>query len=343
MKQISPKELWQVVSPGTQTCLSIYINKKTDLTTALEEIRRVSETEMTQDQLNHLIAPIEDFYTLVDGPIAEDRPMGIFVTNNFSGYCSLPFNTKVIATVAKSFHFKPLIKWMQQDRSYLVVHFEEKMIMLYEANLSSFKLQETFETSSIKNNIKKQTFEKINELIEKKHKRGELPLILVGSQANCNAYKKISSYKFLIEEFFYEKNDYSLAKIHQRTKTILAGYFSKIDNQNIKKYWIEKARDKTTSNLDEIVQYSLKGMIKNIFINENMNLWGKINYHTARCEFYKSQKDTEDDDILDDLAEIVLLHGGSVTVLPAHKMPDSLAAAAIIRNYSREQETRMGL
>jgi hypothetical protein len=45
--------------------------------------------------------------------------------------------------------------------------------------------------------------------------------------------------------------------------------------------------------------------------------------------------DSHDDDILDDLAELVLFHRGSVTVLTGAKMPESQAASAILRPLFR--------
>jgi hypothetical protein len=135
---------------------------------------------------------------------------------------------------------------------------------------------------------------------------------------------------------FDDRSEISIAKLHKTTTELLPFYFNMVENKSLKEYWEAKNKDKTSSNLDEIVQLALKGMLKNVFIKENMNLWGRINYQTGECHYYKKQMDSVDDDILDDIAEIVLWHGGSVTVLPAHRMPDSLAAAAIIRNYPRE-------
>jgi hypothetical protein len=63
-----------------------------------------------------------------------------------------------------------------------------------------------------------------------------------------------------------------------------------------------------------------------------VNIWGMINYKEATFTYSHQQLDAHDDDILDDLAELVMFKGGGVTVLPGERMPDSQMAAAILNN-----------
>ncbi|MBL7670646.1 MAG: hypothetical protein JNM39_09170 [Bdellovibrionaceae bacterium] len=56
--------------------------------------------------------------------------------------------------------------------------------------------------------------------------------------------------------------------------------------------------------------------MRHLFINEKMNIWGQIDYKNGDFTYSSKQIRSKDDDILDDLAEFVLFHHGSVTVLP---------------------------
>jgi hypothetical protein len=57
---------------------------------------------------------------------------------------------------------------------------------------------------------------------------------------------------------------------------------------------------------------------------------GHINPATGEIEFVQAM-DPEIDDLLDDLAEVVLQHGGEVVVVPAERMPAQTGVAAIYR------------
>jgi hypothetical protein len=66
-------------------------------------------------------------------------------------------------------------------------------------------------------------------------------------------------------------------------------------------------------------------------VNESMNVWPDTE---ARMPGHAS------DDVLDDLAETVLAHRGSVTVLPGHRMPESHAASAILKRRAPTSSSR---
>ena len=76
------------------------------------------------------------------------------------------------------------------------------------------------------------------------------------------------------------------------------------------------------------MQLALSRKVKHLFINEKMHVWGKIDHSTASFTYHPNQSVAEDD-VLDDLAEIVLKNNGIVTVLPHSKMPNGKAACAI--------------
>ena len=57
---------------------------------------------------------------------------------------------------------------------------------------------------------------------------------------------------------------------------------------------------------------------------------GKIDYKSGRIKFGEINS-LECDDILDDLAEFVLLNGGAVFILSKGKIPSTTGVAAIYR------------
>jgi fibrillarin-like rRNA methylase len=67
-----------------------------------------------------------------------------------------------------------------------------------------------------------------------------------------------------------------------------------------------------------------------LFVEDNRQVPGKIDENTGNVVFDDlAQPDIND--VLDDIARLVLKKGGTVIVLPTNYMPTSTGAAAILR------------
>jgi fibrillarin-like rRNA methylase len=70
--------------------------------------------------------------------------------------------------------------------------------------------------------------------------------------------------------------------------------------------------------------------VQTLFVEDNRQVPGKIDENTGNVVFDDlAQPDIND--VLDDIARLVLKKGGTVIVLPTNYMPTSTGAAAILR------------
>ena len=85
-----------------------------------------------------------------------------------------------------------------------------------------------------------------------------------------------------------------------------------------------------SSDLVQVVKAAYESRVAAILIEEDKFVPGKIDYETGQIKFGDIDK-PDHDDIMDDLAELVLLNGGDVFVLTKDMMPGSTGIAAIYR------------
>jgi hypothetical protein len=85
-----------------------------------------------------------------------------------------------------------------------------------------------------------------------------------------------------------------------------------------------------TDDLTSIGEAAAAGRVATLLVEANHEVPGRIDRTTGRLVF-DDLAHPRVDDLLDDVAEIVLKKGGNVVVVPADRMPTRSGAAAIYR------------
>jgi stalled ribosome rescue protein Dom34 len=85
-----------------------------------------------------------------------------------------------------------------------------------------------------------------------------------------------------------------------------------------------------SAELEQVTKATYENRVETILIEENRILPGKVNRNTGKIEI--GEIDNPDmGDILDELAELVLVKGGNVVIISKDKMPSLTGIAAIYR------------
>ena len=96
--------------------------------------------------------------------------------------------------------------------------------------------------------------------------------------------------------------------------------------------YYKNATDKSlgSSELSQVVKASFESRVKTVMFEEDRIIPGKIDKNTGEISL-GDINNPDCDDILDDLAELVLKNRGDIVVLPKDKMPSLTGVAAIYR------------
>ncbi len=83
--------------------------------------------------------------------------------------------------------------------------------------------------------------------------------------------------------------------------------------------------------IEQVYVASLAGRVEHLLVDADLRIAGRLNTEREQIEFLGSFSDPDADDVLDDIAEIVLRNGGRVMVVPSEIMPSGSGLAAVYR------------
>ncbi len=282
---------------------------------------------------------------------------------------------KEIAIVADSFHIKPLLRVFQSADRYHLLGVNKKDFVLYEGDRYGFNkidlgqdIPQTIEevlgdqyTESYlssgsysgagtpmfhghggrKDEVKKDTekyFRYIDKLVLDKFSNVEkIPMVLMALTENQGIFRSISSNNFLIEEGL--KKDYeSLDKdeIRKEAWNILEPLYINKTKEVVDKFKEGQAQFLASDDVSQVVRAGFEGRIEMLILESDKLIPGKIDKENGEI-ISGPLDDPSFDDLLDDLAELVLRTRGNILILPKDRMPSHTGVAAIFKYEKRKK------
>ncbi|WP_353195699.1 hypothetical protein [Parapedobacter defluvii] len=158
-----------------------------------------------------------------------------------------------------------------------------------------------------------------------------LPLILASLPEHQHLFRRISRNRQLMEEGI-KTNATALSKeaLKDAAWEVFEPYYNKRINEIISEYRRATTKRMGADQLEEIVKDAFDGKVATLLLEENRIIRGRI-VDRDNVFYYTDDTDGSVDDVLDDLAELVLRRGGEVWVIPKDKMPSETGAASINR------------
>lgn len=168
-------------------------------------------------------------------------------------------------------------------------------------------------------------------VFENYSKLSKLPLILVALKEYHSLFGGISHNPYLLQEgvnISYDSLEMGefIGKALEIIEPINAVKILKLKES----YESAEAESYGSSDLAQIVKAACDRRVETLFMEENRTIPGEIDCHTGAIKHCDASA-PDCDDILDDLAELVLKSGGAVWVFPREKMPGHTGIAAIYR------------
>ena len=296
--------------------------------------------------------------------------LAIFANPNKCIVYKLHRPVQELIVVADSFHIKPLVRVFQSVDKYHLLGLSTNDFTLYEGNRDGFEEIEvdpeahrTMEEVLGKQHTdsflthgsygdtggpamyhghggKKDEIEKDIEkffryvdrfVLENYSKPSKLPLILVSLKEHHNIFKKISHNSYLMEEGIKGSyNSFEMEHLTEKAWEIIEPIYLEKTQNLVNSFENAKANSSGSDDLVQITSAAFENRVETILIESDKIIPGKIDYNTGKIELWNI-KDPDFDDVLDDLAELVLKKRGEVVVLPKERMPSDKGVAAIYR------------
>lgn len=272
-----------------------------------------------------------------------------------------------LAVVANSFHLKPLLRILQTMERYHVLTLTKERIALFVGDrdgLSPVELHPdvpaTLEAALGAHETHRETtiassggvermhghrtaaedheldterfFRAVDRAIEHHYSAKDgLPIILAGLSDQLSMFQRIrKNPNVLLEGVSVHPGAISVADLTERSWKLMKPYVDASMKQQVDAYHAAAAHGKGLSVPQDVAVAAVEGRVETLFVESGRILPGIVDASTGTITF-DSNDETDVDDILDDVAEIVLRAKGRVLVLDAEHMPAGTGLAAILR------------
>lgn len=290
--------------------------------------------------------------------------MVVFANDERSWVYLLEMGMEAIVGVGKGFMILPLLRYLQNLHPYQVLAISGKEWAVYEGNRFGLKEvsfgpdtprtmdeilgsdhTEKYTTHGIygadggtffhgqgsKKDDHEMDLERFYRFIdhyvhEHISKLSQLPLVFAGLSENHNLFHRVSDNGFLWPDSVdYSLDTHDLEELSRRTWSLIEPHYLKQTKTLLERFGELHVKDLGSEQIKEIVLAAVENRVETLLIEENRNIPGEMVDEMGTLRFGGNEN------LLDDLASMVLHNHGQVVVLPAEKMPNDRGLAAIYR------------
>jgi hypothetical protein len=320
--------------------LTVYIRNTGDLAEMKRQLRKAINIAdeylipvMPTDELERFISPL---VLLADDEKRLNKfsgDIGIFRTLTSFRVLNLPVSVQNTCIVADSFHVKPLLKWMQVDRDFLLLGVQPGVATLYQGDLYSFKvIDSVLLPDSIRKQGAQEMMEWLNTWILDLTTKVSPRLFIAGEGKVARIVFKHLRYKNVAPRLIWPS---LVSEVCDEIRTIVKADARKTFERTLIEFHYASDVRLAKSNVFAIARAAVQGNVKKLLISEEFKIFGKLDRKNGTLSIHLKDLNHEDDDILDDLAQAVLSHGGEVIVAPQDEIPNGRPVLALVNEPGR--------
>jgi hypothetical protein len=296
--------------------------------------------------------------------------LAVFAAPGFFAYYRVPIPLREIVVVSNSFHVKPLLRLLHVDARYHVLALTQGEVTLWDGNFDHIAplaakdiphsleeaLGEELDTSRQglshhggggagasrhgsgrpSDEAKKELrrfFREVDKKVEEGYsKPSGRPLILAAVDYYHPLFHEVSKNPLLFEQGIqHDPKSLSADQIRSAALEIIEPMREKNLAEALEAYGGAKAYHLGSNDIREIGSATVAGRVKLLLVEEARRLWGRVDRRTGEVAIGGQQGNPDDADVFDELAELTLLNGGDVRVVPHDRMPKGQGMAAIFR------------
>jgi hypothetical protein len=292
---------------------------------------------------------LEPLYSLLeDARVIQQMTgnIGLFRKEDSFRILNIPIEIEPAVHVATSFHIKPLLKWLQNDREFILIGLAKNHAWIYSGSQYSLKLVDSAPIPDFSFALKtesqqlaaKETVHWLNEWIFKLAKKNKPKLFFAGNPKLIETIGQSLEYKNKFRTSVAKEFQQShLGEYCNSIRDFLADESNNIFERTLMEFRLAEAENRATKNIFQISKAVVKGKVKKLIVTDELCIFGKIDKKSGGLAIHPFDLDHEDDDILDDLAQMVLSQGGEVIVAPRDKIPKGRPILAILGQNEAEK------
>jgi hypothetical protein len=335
----------------------------------LRNLLREADRQLTEAGLAGRNALLEPVVELADsrawGPPGDG--LAVFRSPDVLAHYSLPAPVPERVVVADTFHVRPLLRFLQANQRYYVLALSQKRVQLFQGTPFSLSAIEVPELpSSLREALGaehdpaflkvrasargseapmyhghggaeeareedlRRYFRMIDAAAWRVLREERAPLFLAGVVSYVPLYRGLSRYPFVAEHGIEGNFDEAGAEdLRERAWPLVQELFRERREQALEELIVARGRRLAELDLRTIGRHAIQGRVRRLFLGEGGYVPGVFDFETG--EIRPAKEDELSDEVLDDLAQAVVVRDGEVMTLPAEEMPEEAPVAALLR------------
>ena len=322
---------------------------------------------MSDEEIAEFLDPIDSL--LIDSRVLKKMSgnIGIFRIKDFFAVLSIPIQVEQTCQVTTSFHVKPILHWMQTDQEFLLLEIEDQRgsqtrnqtgsktagqtAYLYLCSHDSLALVDSIQLSdqvtSSKNfsrlfgqrrpkqkkAVEQESLTVLNDWLSTKVSGSGFKLFVAGKFSMIRGLQHGNDQRIPVADSF-SRDDLEGILLRLRKKLKAEGLV--VAARALQGFRSAFERNTAEKNIFQI-SYAAAGNIRQPLVSAEQNIFGRRDKASGALVIHPFDLDY-DDDLLDDLAQIVLSQGGQVTVASREEVPRGRAILAVLHNDGQKVE-----
>lgn len=333
------------------------IDLKAQLRATINETYEWLDSAMSHEERKRFLEPLDGL--LLDARIFKQMAgnIGIFRNKDFFRILNIPVEIEQSCQVATSFHVKPLLRWLQTDREFLLLGIEKDSAHLYLGSQDSFKRIDSilFPDSlkgksflhgylglkeSRRNRLRRaETFAWLNEWIAGLTTHSKPKLFIAGDKGQVEHLNKCLKYPHAVKTAIANSfGPHNVLDICSNIRKLLKEESKKSLEKALLEFRFADEDNKTRKNIFQIAKAVVEGRVRKLIVTDQLCIFGRIDSKSGGLAIHPYDLDHEDDDVLDDLAQMVLSQGGEVVIAKRDEIPNGRPILAILEDGGQELE-----
>lgn len=314
-----------------------------------------------------LIAPIAELDTPAFWGEQLDG-LALFRSRDHFTYQRLPVKVEELIVAADSFHIRPLLRYVQSNQRYFLLNLSQGRVSFFKGSamglgpidLSSLPRSLTDAVGvehrdrvasvhsggkgnspiyygqgrddSVRDEELMRFFRSVDRALWEVLRDETAPLIVAAPERQHPIFQSVSRYPHLLHEGL--RGNFANAKLedlHHKAWPIVEEFAKKRDADVLERYGNQISRERALDDVSSIARFAVQGRVRELIVDRDEKLWGYMDRSTGAIQLHSKQTDSRDDDVMDDIAEAVILRGGDVYAFEKAKMPTKSPIAAVLR------------
>ena len=319
-------------------------------------------------EVDALLAPLR---ALTEARAWQDQRDGlaVFLAPGFVAQYRLPVEVPELLLVADSFHIRPLLRYVESNQHFFVLLLGQAHVGFFKGSAEGLvpvpidglpaSLTDALGTEDRERSVnyhfgarggknpiyggggkadtsRDEDLARFTRAVDKaiwsvlRDEKG--PLIVAATDREAALFRSLSRYPHVAAEVLGpDLGQMSLREIHVRAWPIVERLVAEKEAEVLERYDRLVSRARALDDVRAIAKFALAGRVRDLLLDRSTNLWGRFDRETGDVALFAERTDDGVEDVLDDVAEAVLLRGGDVWSIDGKRMPTKSPVAATLR------------